>query len=282
MWTKCPNKECGIQFKISDNMFGKTVECKKCGNEFKAMFSTEPPPAVDIFEKEEKKESSQQQLKQEIAQKIKAIHDKIKNYIPQLESAESANENESGTRMIIDRILQDVLGYNFQDIRTEQKIEGGRADYVLSLNGRDVLVIEAKRIGLKLKEKQVFQAATYGAFSGIVWVLLTNAAVWELYRVSADGKVKTDRVFSLDLREGLDKETGQYMYLISRHGMEHPGFIENLWKKISALCYENIMETILSDQIIPQLRSCLCTKYGCNLSDKDVRRALENNIFDLN
>lgn len=154
MWTKCPNGECGIQFKISDNMFGKTVECKKCGNEFKAMFSTEPPPAVDIFEKEEKKENSQQQLKQEITRRIKSIQDKSKNYIPQLEAAQSANENESGTRMIIDRILQDVLGYNFQDIRTEQKIEGGRADYVLSLNGRDVLVIEAKRIGLKLKEKQ--------------------------------------------------------------------------------------------------------------------------------
>ena len=41
-------------------LYDKTVECKKCGNEFKAMFSTEPPPAVDIFEKEEKKESSQQ------------------------------------------------------------------------------------------------------------------------------------------------------------------------------------------------------------------------------
>jgi len=282
MWTKCPDQTCGIQFKVSDNMFGKTVECKKCGNEFKAMFSTEPPPAVDIFEKEERKENSQQELKQEIIQRIKSIQDRSKNYIPQLEAAQSANENESGTRMIIDRILQDVLGYNFQDIRTEQKIEGGRADYVLSLNGRDMLVIEAKRIGLKLKEKQVFQAATYGAFSGITWVLLTNAAVWELYRVSADGKVKTERVFALDLREGLDNETGQYMYLLSRHGMEHPGFIENLWKKISALCYENIMETILSDGIIPQLRACLCKKYGCNLSDKDVRRALENNIFDVN
>ncbi|HPE73188.1 MAG TPA: type I restriction enzyme HsdR N-terminal domain-containing protein [Candidatus Competibacter sp.] len=110
--------------------------------------------------------------------------------------------NESQSRLLLDRILQDVLGYALSEIKTEQKIQGRAADYVLAPGGIDALVIEAKRLGAPLRDKQIFQATSYAAYAGIRWALLTNIVNWQLYRVATENKVETDLVFAIDLQNG--------------------------------------------------------------------------------
>ncbi|GBC62526.1 stress protein [Desulfonema ishimotonii] len=296
MWTKCTNEDCGMQFKVSDDKFAQTVTCKKCGQEFKALFCTEPAPTVDVLaEAENQAEETEAEAtentprgkrkrkspKEIMAEKIADIREDIPPFLPQIETAIANKDNESDTRLILDRIIQDVLKYHIEDIKTEQKIQGRKADYVLSADGRDVLVIEAKRISMTLNQRQVFQASAYGAYSGIKWVLLTNAAVWQLYRISTTDKVETDLVFSIDLRDGLNKEEAQYIYLISKDGMRRKGLLDNLWQKISALCYENILNAILADGVISKIRTTLVKDTGCKLANDEVRAAIEKNVFQI-
>ncbi|AQU99751.1 type I restriction enzyme HsdR N-terminal domain-containing protein [Desulfococcus multivorans] len=289
MWTKCSNGECGFQFKVNENKFGQFINCKKCGNEFRATFSTDPPPTVNVIDEAERekvppdpKDTRKRTSPKEImARQIDEIKQNIKEHIPMLDASLANKDNESDTRLILDRILQDVLNYRIEDIKTEQKIQGRKADYVLSVNGDDVMVIEAKRVTMGLSDKQIFQASSYGAYSGIRWALLTNAAVWQLYRISMSEKIETDLVFSIDLRDGLDEQEAQYFYLISKDGMSRKGLLENLWQRMSALCYENILTAIFTDGVISKIRATLTKDTGCRLTNDEVRDALEKRVFQI-
>ena len=288
MWTKCSNGECGFQFKVNENKFGQIINCKKCGNEFRATISTDPPPIVDIMAEAEKESPQPEKGKRKrtspkevMAKHIEEIKQNIKEFLPRIDISLNNKDNESDTRLILDRILQDVLKYRIEDIKTEQKVQGRKADYVLSVNGDDAMVIEAKRVTMGLTERQIFQASSYGAYAGIKWALLTNVAVWQLYRISMSEKVETDLVFSIDLRDGLDEQEAQFFYLISKAGMSKKGLIENLWQKISALCYENILNAILTDGVISKIRTTLTKETGCRLTNDDVRGTLETKIFQI-
>ena len=212
---------------------------------------------------------------------IALIKHETKDFLPRLNKSLEKQESESDTRLLINIMLQKILGYKIEDIRTEQKIEGKRADYVISINKKDVLIIESKKIGMSLKERQIFQATTYGAYSGIEWVLLTNAMVWQLYHISTGEKIENHLVFTIDLRDGLDDEEAYHFYLISKAGMMRKNLLKNRWGKISALCYDNIVNAILTDQVISKIRKMLSKHTGQRVTDDEVRIAIEDNIFQL-
>ena len=212
---------------------------------------------------------------------IKDIRAAVEKFLPRLSAALERQENESDTRLLITKMLQKVLGYNLEDIKTEQKVEGRRADYVISFNNEDVLVIEAKKIGMALRDRQIFQATSYGAYSGIKWAILTNAVVWQLYHISTVEKVETDLVFTIDLRDGIDSEEAHYFYLISKTGMSRKNLLDKLWQKISALCYDNIISAILTEDVISKIRMSLTKQTGCRLTNDELRSAIEENIFQL-
>lgn len=292
MFTICTNDECKQKFKISEEMIGLSGRCKKCNTIFKIEEYEKPPKVLeleidsddwkDANDKNEALTNKKRRSSQEIMQEeVKRIIDNVNNFIPRLNNAFNTNENESGTRLLIDKMLQNILGYRLEDIKTEMKIEGRRADYVLSIGNEDVMVVEAKKIGMTLKERQIFQATSYGAYAGIKWVLLTNALVWQLYHVSIGEKIETDLIFTIDLKDGLDKDEATNFYLISKVGMSRKNLLDNLWKKMSALCYDNIVNVILTDQVITRIRGILTDQTGCNVTNDELRTAIEENIFQL-
>ncbi len=295
MKTQCP--ECQNLFEVDDRMFGQTTNCPTCTHAFIATWAVLPSiakPKLDISKEveaddEEPDDSSEIQAtlkrrspKQVMIDKIKEIGDKIESMLPTVEIAAHQGLNESDTRMLIDRILVDILGYRIDEVKTEQKIQGRKADYVLSIDNEDILVVEVKRCGMALRDKQVFQATSYGAYAGIRWALLTNLQVWHLYRISMGDKVEPHLVFTLDLRDGLDNTERHYFYLLSRHGMNRRNLLEQLWEKIRALSYENLVSVLLTEDVITKIRTTLSKECGCKLSQEEVRNALETTILQLN
>jgi len=269
-------------------MIGSNGRCKKCDTIFLIEEFIEKPKVIEFdFEDESQEEKEADGLKRRRSPKevmeehIENIRQEVNAFIPRLSLSLEKKENESDTRLLITKMLQKVLFYKLEDIKTEQKISGRRADYVLSINDDDVMVIEAKRIGMALRERQIFQATSYGAHSGIKWALLTNAVVWNLYHISTGDKIETDLVFSIDLRDGLDDEEAHFFYLISKPGMSRKGLLDNLWKKISALCYDNIVNAILTDGVISKIRTTLTKETGCKLTNDELRSTIEENIFQL-
>jgi energy-coupling factor transporter ATP-binding protein EcfA2 len=64
----------------------------------------------------------------------------------QLSNGDIPLETEQDARIhIIDRILIEVLGWDRQGLKTEPHTDSGYIDYLLSIGGRDRLVVEAKR-----------------------------------------------------------------------------------------------------------------------------------------
>ena len=68
-------------------------------------------------------------LQDVLAVQVEDIKTRYRAFSPLLKRAMQDNPNESQSRLLLDRILQDVLGYALSEIKTEQKIQGRVADY---------------------------------------------------------------------------------------------------------------------------------------------------------
>ncbi|EIJ42571.1 hypothetical protein BegalDRAFT_1693 [Beggiatoa alba B18LD] len=287
MWTTCTT--CKFIFQVDFAMFNKAVKCPRCSKEFMAELTFDPPPpqlnvADELASSEGNTPNAKQKtqlLKKEALERIALITEKMNAIQPLIQNITQSNQNESTTKLVIDRVLQDVLGYEISDILMEKDIQGKKADYVLSVQGKPVLVLEAKRVGLELKDKQILQATAYGLYSGIKWALLTNLRVWQLYHVTLiENKVTPDLILTIDLQDGLDKQEAQYFYMFSKHGMENQAFLERLRQKVVALRRENLLNALLSDDVLRQMCEFLMKSTQCKLTEPEIKRAIEEQIIN--
>ncbi len=69
----------------------------------------------------------------------------IKTYRKEFLDGGRKELDESGTRIMINRFLSDVLGYKqLEEIKTEYMIKGTYADYVIQLNKTRHFLVEVK------------------------------------------------------------------------------------------------------------------------------------------
>jgi stress response protein SCP2 len=217
-----------------------------------------------------------------LAEYSQTLLDKMIAFFPKITAAIESSANESNTRMILDRFFIDVLEYDIDDVKAEQNIQGRRADYVLSVDGQDVIVVEVKKAGMALRDKQIFQATSYGAYSGIRWALLTNLLEWQLYRISTHEKVEADLVFSLKFSATISLQDVERMALLSRPFLNHKNIeIERLWRDGNALSVEIIGGILLTDDIVSKVRSIIKRDTDCNVTNEQVRVVVER-MLNLN
>lgn len=146
----------------------------------------------------------------------------IKRFIPILTAAKSRDVNESDTVTIITDMLADVFGYDkYSEITSEYVIRSTFVDLAIKLDGKPQLLIEVKAIGLDLKETFVKQAVDYGANEGIEWVILTNGALWQIYKVSFGKPVGNDLVLQIDFLSLNHKNQDhlESLYLLTKEGL---------------------------------------------------------------
>lgn len=214
-----------------------------------------------------------------LAAQVEDLKARYRAVQPLLKRAMQDSPNESQSRLLLDRILQDVLGYAMSEIKVEQKIQGRAADYVLATDGADVLVIEAKRLGAPLRDKQIFQATSYAAYAGIRWALLTNIVNWQLYRVATEDKVEADLVFAIDLQNGLDDENAYRLMLLSKTGIARCELLEKLWRKRVALSAESLIAAILNEEVLNKIRVVLLRERGYPVTNQEIQDAIEREIL---
>lgn len=127
------------------------------------------------------------------------IADGLKRFQPIVESAKIRDVNESDTVVLLTGILSEVLGYDkYTDITTEMSIRGTYCDLALKINGNVEVLLEAKAIGLELKEAHVKQAVDYAANKGIDWVILSNGVTWKVFKILFTKPIQNILVFELD------------------------------------------------------------------------------------
>lgn len=139
-----------------------------------------------------------------------------------LQIAKDRDVNESDTVSIINDIIGEVLGYDkYIEITSELAIRGTYCDLALRVDDKVEFIVEAKAIGISLKEAHMKQACDYGANHGVQWILLTNGITWKIYRIRFEQPINYDLVATFDLMKlNPDTEKGRnLLYMLSKEGL---------------------------------------------------------------
>jgi len=227
-------------------------------------------PAEHVFAR---KRRSPNQVLQSHTQ---SLFQEFESIMPKIHEAVTNKINESNTRMILDRIFMEIMGYELDELKAEQAIQGRRADYVLAIDDIDTLVIEVKKAGMRLSEKQIFQATSYGAYSGIRWALLTNLVEWQVYHISTGDKVEGNLVFSVNFSDGITQQDAALLVLISRYGLGRKNLIEKLRLETNALSENSIKSALLTEDVISKIRLTIKRDKGVVVTNEQVQQSLED------
>jgi len=145
----------------------------------------------------------------------------VKRFQPIIASAKSRDANESDTVIIVTDMLSEVFGYDkYSEITSECSIRGTWCDLAIKIDGTFEYLIEVKAIGLELKDSYTKQAVDYSANQGTDWVLLTNAEIWRIYKVTFAKPIASEVVLEINFSELSSKKSSdiELLYNLSREG----------------------------------------------------------------
>jgi hypothetical protein len=173
-----------------------------------------------------------------------------------LQIAKDRDVNESDTVAILNDIFGDVLGYDkYLEVTSELAIRGTYCDLALRVDDKVQFIIEAKAIGIDLKENHMKQACDYGANHGVQWVVLTNGLEWKVYRIRFEQPINFDLVcvrdfLALNPRSEKDQE---FLFLLAKEGLDKNAR-EDFYEKVQSVNRYVIGNLMLADPVLSVVR----------------------------
>ncbi|MFA5967151.1 MAG: type I restriction enzyme HsdR N-terminal domain-containing protein [Patescibacteria group bacterium] len=202
---------------------------------------------------------------------IKNFAVKLKTYKKRYLKKLYEDLDESATRIMVNSLLTDVLGYTeLEEIKTEYRIRGEYADYIIQVGRQKHFVVEVKSIQLDINEKHLRQSINYAANEGIDWIILTNGKQIELYRVLFSKPIESRKVFGFDAdnQEDFLKMPEFLIYLTKRSVQK--GELENFWKRFEALEPNQLSKNLYDTHVIKFLKKVLKKKTGLSFGEDDI------------
>jgi hypothetical protein len=189
--------------------------------------------------------------------------------------------DESGTRLLINHFLSEVLGYApIEEIKTEYMIKGTYADYVIQIAGVRHFLVEVKALSLQLVDKHLRQTVNYGANEGIEWAMLTNGKVFEFHKILFNKPIDSRRVFAVDLSDASQyKQACEVLQYIHKDAVVKKS-LKMLWNKCEALHHLNIAGIMYSKQGIEFLKKMIRSRYGEKCGDDEIVRSLNRVVSE--
>src|SRR3990172_3655622 len=184
--------------------------------------------------------------------------------------------DESGTRIMINALLTDVLGYtSIEEVKTEYMIRGTYADYVIQIKGVRHFLVEVKGFSLELSEKHLRQAINYGANEGIEWALLTNGKQFEFYKILFNKPIESKKVFSIDLTDKSQlKNSAKYFQYLHKDSVSKKG-LDHYWNRCVALDPITVASILLDGKIVNHVKRTLKNKFKNKFSDEEVLNSIK-------
>ncbi|MDQ3134086.1 MAG: restriction endonuclease subunit R [Acidobacteriota bacterium] len=145
----------------------------------------------------------------------------IRRFQPIIASAKARDVGESDTVIIVTDMLSEVFGYDkYSEVTSETSIRGTWCDLAIKLDGAIEFLIEVKAIGSELKESHTKQAVDYSANQGTDWVILTNAEVWRIYKVTFAKPIAHELVLEIIFPDMNPKKSSdvELLYHLTREG----------------------------------------------------------------
>jgi hypothetical protein len=211
--------------------------------------------------------------------KLKKLTDNLKAYHKRFLAGSITDLDESGTRIMINHFLSDVLGFTaLEEIRTEYMIKGTYADYMVQVDGKRHFLVEVKAFSLSLNESHLRQTVNYGANEGIDWAMLTNGKQFDFYKISFGKPIHHDKIFSVDLADSsYIKKSVDVLQYITKDAVVKKG-LDILWNKSLALTPSSISKILLSADIVGPVKKKINKMFDTKFSDEQIQDCLYNII----
>jgi hypothetical protein len=189
--------------------------------------------------------------------------------------------DESGTRIMINNFLSEVLGYTpLEEIKTEYMIKGTYADYVIQTGGIRHFLVEVKALSFQLSEKHLRQTINYGANEGIEWALLTNGKNFDFYRILFNKPIEARKIFSIDLSDGSTiKKDVDFLQFLHKDAIIKKS-LKILWNKFEALNPLNVASVLLCKEVVNIIKRLIKNRYNERCQDEEILVALHRIILD--
>ena len=210
------------------------------------------------------------------------IKDSLKRFQPIVQSAKARDVNESDTVTIITDMLEHVFGYDkYTDITSEHSIRGTYCDLAVKIDGKLEFLIEAKAIGLELKDQHIKQAIDYAANQGVEWVALTNGAEWRIYKVSFTKPINFECVLQFNILNASHKNDAD---------MESLGLLaKEAWKKAQIEQHHSVQQIVnrftigailLTEPVLSAVRRELRRiSSDIKVSEEEIRTLIQNEVI---
>jgi hypothetical protein len=180
----------------------------------------------------------------------------LKKFQPIVDAAKSSDVNESDTVLLLTGILSEILGYDkYTDITTELAIRGTYCDLAIKTGGKICFLLEAKAIGMDLKEAHIKQAVDYAANKGIEWVVLSNGVTWKMFKVLFEKPIQNILFMEIDFLKLNHKSNGdiERFFVLSKEAVCKSSF-EHFYTQKQATSRFIVGNLILTDGVIVAIR----------------------------
>lgn len=199
-----------------------------------------------------------------------------------LKIAKDRDVNESDTVAIIGDIFADVFGYDkYLEITSEFAVRSTFCDLALKVADKVQFLIEAKAIGIDLKETHIKQAVDYGANHGVQWVVLTNGIEWQIYRIRFEQPINYDLVCSYDflLLNPRDEKDQESLFILAKEALAKNAR-EDFYEKVQSVNRFVIGALILNDVLLNTIRRELRKlSEGIRIDTSDVEQIIRNEVL---
>jgi hypothetical protein len=205
----------------------------------------------------------------------------IKEYRKQFFSKGIQDLDESGTRIMVNYLLTNLLDYkSLEEIKTEYMIKGTYADYVVQINGARHFLVEVKALSLALSNKHLRQAIEYAANEGVEWVVLTNGRILQLYKVIFAQPIESKLVFEVDLSNP-DSAKGclECLQYLHRDAVLKKG-LNQLWNNFIATEKTTIASVLLSKPAIAFISKQIKIKFKSKFDEKVIIEAVRRTLSE--
>ncbi len=201
----------------------------------------------------------------------------VKKFVPIWREAKEKDMLEANVVTRIIKFLEEGLGYDtLKHITKEFQIKEKFVDLAIKIDNKVAFYIEAKSANTSLKEAQIFQAESYASQSGVNWVVLTNGAEWQLYRLIFEKTgIGRTLVFSLDLINDEVNSIAEKLYCLSYDAIRK-NELEEYWEEISALQPENLIKAFFHEDTLMMIRRHLKKKTNKLIDEEKILEGIQN------
>jgi len=179
--------------------------------------------------------------------------------------------SEANTKKRTVEPLLELLGWDLlsNEVQLEYPIQvgtsSGHADYAISLEGKPVMLVEAKAFSVNLSTEYSLQIISYGKVEEVRWVVLTNGKLVKIFDTKAGKAEKECLVAEIDL-QNLPSHASD-LSLISRESIL-TGEIELAAKRLAATKKAVNSLTQQKDEVAHEFKKALLKITGTEIEDR--------------